>query len=196
LIPRPETELLVELCLGLLDDRPSRVLDLCCGSGAIALALASERDDLQIVATDKSIEAIALAKSNAARNGLQQRIEFLATDLFSGLCPSRPGFDVIVSNPPYVGDNEIHWLAPEVREHEPLLALRGGGPDGIGTLIRILDEFQGFLKPGGTLLLEIGHKQREALTEKARLLAGSPAFEFHKDYSELTRVLRVTTHNR
>lgn len=196
LIPRPETELLVELSLKLLPNRPSRVLDLCSGSGAIALALASERTDLHIVATDRSLEAIELARRNAARNGLKERVQFLVADLFEGLALARARFDVIVSNPPYVGDDELASLAPEVRDHEPMLALRGGGPDGTETLGRILDAFPAFLEPGGTLLLEIGPSQREAMEGRARLLAGSPTVEFHRDYADLTRVLHITTNNR
>jgi release factor glutamine methyltransferase len=196
LIPRPETELLVEICLTLLKKSPARVLDLCTGSGAIALALAREREDLRIVATDKSLEAVALARRNAARNGLRHRVDFVVTDLFSGLQSGADLFDAIVSNPPYIGDVEFPGLAPEVREHEPELALRGGGPEGIDVLARILDGFHRYLEPGGTLLLEIGHNQREALTERARHLTGAPTYTFHKDYSDFTRILHITTANR
>jgi len=196
LIPRPETELLVEICLKLLKKSPAHVLDLCTGSGAIALALAKERKDLRIVATDKSLEAVALARRNAARNGLEHRIDFVVTDLFSGLQSNAGRFDAILSNPPYVGDAEFPGLAPEVRDHEPELALRGGGPEGVDMLARILDEFDRYLEPGGALLLEIGHNQKEILTERARHLAGAPMFEFHKDYSDLTRILHITTANR
>ncbi len=196
LIPRPETELLVEHCLKLLPQRPSRVLDLCSGSGAIALALASERNDLQLVATERSFEAVQLARRNAARNGLEKRVHFLVADLFGGLASSRAQFDVIVSNPPYVSDEEIPTLAPEVRDHEPLLALRGGGPGGIGIISRILDEFQEYLVPGGALLLEIGAGQREALADKAQGLPGRPKFTFHRDYADLPRVLQLIKNSR
>jgi release factor glutamine methyltransferase len=196
LIPRPETELLVEICLKLLNKRSARVLDLCTGSGAVALALAKERGDLRIVATDRSFEAVALARRNAARNGLEYRVDFLVTDLFSGLQSGTARFDAILSNPPYIGDAEFPDLAPEVREHEPELALRGGGAEGIDLLTLILDEFDRYLEPGGALLLEIGHSQRDLLTEKACHLTGAPTFEFHKDYSDLTRILHITTGSR
>ncbi len=196
LIPRPETELLVELGLELLPKPGSKVLDLCTGSGAVAIALAKEREDLSIVATDRSVDAITLAKRNAARNGLEHRIEFVVMDLFSALRSSEACFDCIVSNPPYIGDEEIPALAPEVRDHEPMLALIGGGPAGIGVLSRILADFHPFLEPGGSLLLEIGATQKETLAEKAHALPGRPAVAFHKDYAGLTRILQITTGNR
>lgn len=196
LIPRPETELLVELAQNLLPPRPATVLDLCTGSGAIALALAKEREDLRIVATDRSVDAIAVARRNAARNGLGHRIEFLAMDLFSAFQPGKARFDCILSNPPYIGDTEFSTLAPEVRDYEPMLALRGGGPEGTTTLFRILDDFCPYLEPGGSLLLEIGAGQRKALADKAHALPGHPEVTFHKDYADLTRILQITTGKR
>lgn len=195
LIPRPETELLVEIGLKLLKKRPARVLDLCTGSGAIALALASEREDLQIVATDKSVEAILVAGRNAARTGLRHRIDLLVSDLFAALKPGSARFDLIVSNPPYIGDEELAGLAPEVRMYEPEMALRGGGAQGIDVTARILEELAAYLEPGGSMLLEIGHDQEEALAVKARSLACMRAFEFHKDYSNITRILQLTKIN-
>jgi release factor glutamine methyltransferase len=118
------------------------------------------------------------------------------TDLFSGLQSGTARFDAILSNPPYIGDAEFPDLAPEVREHEPELALRGGGPEGIDVPARILAEFDRYMKPGGALLMEIGHSQRDLLTGKARHLTGAPKFEFHKDYSDFTRILHITAGSR
>jgi release factor glutamine methyltransferase len=122
-VPRPETELLVERCLALLDGVPApRVVDVGTGTGAIALALKQERPDAEVVATDVSADALALAGENAAANGLD--VELHETSLLEGL--GGP-FDLVVSNPPYVAEAEIPGLEPEVRDWEPRLALVDAG---------------------------------------------------------------------
>ena len=196
LIPRPETELLVEKALELLPSSPSKVLDLCTGSGAIAVALASERSDLRIFATDRSPEALVVAKRNAVRHGVQDRIHFAAADLFNGLSPGQPPFDLIVSNPPYIGDVEMPGLAPEILQYEPQAALRGGGPLGLDIIGKILDAMPSYLRPGGTLLVEIGQGQAGPLRE---MLDGKPPLEvveFIKDYSGILRILYLRRTDR
>lgn len=189
LIPRPETEMLVEKALEIAGDKPSFVLDLGTGSGAIAVALAHERSGIKVIAADKSWPAIEVARKNALRNGVADRVCFMVMDLFEAM-EGRQSFDLIVSNPPYVSDAEILDLAPEIANYEPRSALRGGGKRGLALIRKILQEFGAHLKPGGSLLIEIGLGQAEILEEGiSRDLAGS--FEFIRDYSGVKRVLHV-----
>lgn len=193
LIPRPETELLVERALDLVQtDSTARILDLGTGSGAIAIALASERPSARILATDRSLPALEIARRNAARHAVADRILFVAMDLFSGFRSFSSGlFDLIITNPPYIGDTELPGLAPEVLENEPRSALRGGGPQGLDTIRRILDHAPFSMRPEAGLLMEIGAGQAEVLEEE---LADHPVFELHelvKDYSGIKRVLHL-----
>ncbi len=155
LIPRPETELLVEEGVRLLKEtsRP-RVLEIGVGSGAVALSLASEIPELTVVATDLSIDALLVARENRDKLGLADRVSLIACDLFSALAPDE-AFDLIVSNPPYVSDEEFRLTAREVREHEPAHALLGG-PDGLDVVRDIMIAAGGYLRSGACLLLEIG----------------------------------------
>ena len=173
-----------------------RVLDLATGSGAIAVSLANERPEAVIIATDKSCEALETAKRNAMRHNVQDRILFAAMDLFSGFSQARIFFDLILSNPPYIGEAELTTLAPEVVCHEPQAALRGGGPQGLDTIYRILDEAPLFMKPGGTLLMEIGHDQAELLEEELSGSSWIEEYEFIKDYSGFLRVLHLRKANQ
>ena len=189
LIPRPETEVLVERALEIAEHKPGLVLDLGTGSGAIAVALAHERSGLRIIAADKSWSAIQVARSNAVRNGVAERISFVVMDLFEAIA-ARPLFDLIVSNPPYVSDAELLDLAPEIANYEPDSALRGGGKVGLALIRKILEGFSACLKPQGSFLMEIGMGQAEILE------AGFPSelagkFEFIEDYSGIKRVLHV-----
>jgi release factor glutamine methyltransferase len=159
LVPRPETEVLVQACLERTD--AGRVLDLGTGSGCIAVALASERSELTLHATDISAPACAVARDNAARHGLEERIEIFAGDLFDAV-PEGARYAAIVSNPPYVADGELEALDPEVRS-EPRAAL-AGGPDGLDTIRRILAGAPDHLEPGGWLLVEIDPRQAETVT--------------------------------
>ena len=189
LIPRPETELLVERALELLPDAPARVLDLGTGSGAIAVVLARERPSFSVVATDRSPDALDVARRNALRHGVGDRISFLAMDLFSGFSLSRCSFDLIISNPPYIGEREFQCLPPEIAGHEPRSALRGGGAEGLDIIRRIVAEAPRCLNTGGSMLLEIGLGQAEPLQNE---LANNPHFEerrFFKDYSGIMRIL-------
>jgi release factor glutamine methyltransferase len=189
LIPRPETEVLVEKALELMGSSPSLVLDLGTGSGAIAVSLAHERPDVRVVAVDKSYSALSVAQRNAAANGVSERVFFVAMDLFGAL-EARCSFDLIVSNPPYISDEEFLDLAPEIANYEPHSALRGGGESGLGLIRKILEQFRAFLKPNGSLLVEIGLGQAQIL-EKDFPAPGVEKFEFIEDYSGIKRVLHV-----
>ena len=159
LIPRPETELLVEVALQyikrLRSGSPVKVLDLGTGSGAIAVCLAKDHDVAEIVAVDISPVALDLARFNAARHGVANRIRFLPGDLFAPVKASLDTFDLIVSNPPYIRTGELSLLAPEIREWEPTIALDGGA-DGTDTYRHIIGEGHRYLVPGGSIVLEIG----------------------------------------
>jgi release factor glutamine methyltransferase len=149
LIPRPETETVVERCLELLDGVTApAALDVGTGTGAIALAIADERPDAVVTATDVSEDALMLAVANAERTGLAERVQLLHADLEDGLPPGP--FDLVVSNPPYVEPEELGALEPEVREWEPRAALVGHG-----LTRRVAEEARGVLKPGGALVLEV-----------------------------------------
>ena len=162
LIPRPETEVLVERCLQLLADEASpRVLDIGVGSGAIALAIADEHSGASVVATDSSPDALALAAENRAAAGLDDRVELVEGELFAGLAGP---FDLVVSNPPYVEADEIELLEPEVRDHEPRAALVA-----TGVTERIAAEAPMVLRPGGALALETADGSAERV---ASLLEG------------------------
>ena len=157
LVPRPESELLVETALARLGDRTTRweLADVGTGSGCLAIALARELPRARVAATDVCPDALAVARRNAARHGAADRVTFHHTDLLDGL----PGpFDLIVSNPPYVPDGVIGTLAPEVRRHEPAAALRGG-PDGLDTVRRLVAAAADRLRPGGWLVMEVGARQ-------------------------------------
>jgi len=160
LIPRPETELLVELALERIPQgQPASLLDLGTGSGAIAVTLALERPEATVSALDSSPAALDIAKANAARLGAKN-IRFLLSDWFAAL-PSCESFDLIVSNPPYIAEDDPHLAQGDVR-FEPLSAL-ASGPDGLADIRRIILEAPGRLKPGGWLLLEHGYDQAEAV---------------------------------
>ena len=170
LIPRPETELLVEQGLSILSEKtfeqnPS-VLEIGTGSGAIAIALAKEMRQLFLVATDISRDALILAKVNAQAAGVQHQIGFVHGDLFGPLRPlreTRP-FDLILSNPPYIVRHKICTLAREVKDYEPTIALNGG-KDGLAFYRRIIPEASGYLRAGGWLLLEVALGQGSEVSD-------------------------------
>jgi release factor glutamine methyltransferase len=161
LVPRPETELLVEAVLHHLpSDQPSRALDVCTGSGCIAVSLAAERPLAQLWATDVSADACEVARLNAEKLGVAERCHILHGDLFAPLPPSEP-FDLVVSNPPYIAHDEIATLSAEVRR-EPAMALDGGA-DGLQLLARVIREAREWLRPGALLALEISETQGQAV---------------------------------
>ena len=166
LIPRPETETLVDVALEALAAAPAEhgeplALDVGTGSGCIALALAAEDPFVRVTAVDVSAAAVELARHNAARLGLGGRLRVLRSDLFAALPPGER-FDLIVSNPPYVPAAEYAQLEPNVRDYEPRLALHGGA-DGLDVYRRLAPEALGRLRAGGTLAVEVGAGQAAAV---------------------------------
>jgi release factor glutamine methyltransferase len=164
LIPRPETELLVETALEFLKETASPlVCDVGTGSGCVAVSILHARLDARAIALDISADALRVAGRNAARNGVGERLELLVSDCFDALRSdelSEIRFDLIASNPPYIAEEEIAGLQREVREHEPRAALTPGG-DGLSIVRRLIAEAPAFLKPRGHLLIEIGFDQHE-----------------------------------
>lgn len=193
LIPRPESELIVEELLTLLPvDAPAlprRVADIGTGSGCIAVTVAAERPNVHVVATDISRPALAVARKNAARAGVSPRIEFLECAYLSGTTGT---FDFILSNPPYVTEAEYEELQPEVREYEPDIALQAG-EDGLRDIRQIVDVAAERLKPGGTLFMEIGHQQAAAITG---LVTEFPSLTLARISNDLQRIPRVAVIER
>jgi release factor glutamine methyltransferase len=161
LIPRPETERLIELVTQQLAAPPQSILDLGTGSGAIALALARAYPEAAVTALDNSPEALALAGENATACGLGGRVKFLASDWFGAL-PAGASFQLIVANPPYLSDEEMQAAPPEVRDFEPSQAL-SAGRNGAAALELILRGAKAYLAPGGLLACETGIAQHQAL---------------------------------
>ncbi|MFT4112923.1 peptide chain release factor N(5)-glutamine methyltransferase [Silvibacterium sp.] len=188
LIPRPETEHLVEAALERIPQKqktareehesPARILDIGTGSGAIAVTLAHQLPQAEITAVDFSPAALEIAKENAARHGV--RIRFLESDLLAAVAGEH--FDMIVSNPPYVPSVDV--LEPQVRDYEPSSALYAG-VDGLDIYKRLIPQAHAALRRGGWLLMEIGHGQREALTA---LLSGWEDVSFLDDLQGIPRV--------
>ncbi|MGI8978823.1 MAG: peptide chain release factor N(5)-glutamine methyltransferase [Pirellulaceae bacterium] len=193
LIPRPETEHLVVAAVDLLAVLPSEahplVADVGTGSGAIAVALARHAASAKITATDISPAALDVARRNAADHGVSERIEFLETDLLEKV-PAKRQLDLVVSNPPYIGLQEEATLAPQVRDHEPRLALFAG-PNGTEIIARLIPQAAERLKCGGYLLMEVSPLIAAAVVD----LAGqSQSFEpavILKDLAGLARVVQA-----
>jgi release factor glutamine methyltransferase len=182
LIPRPETEHLVEALLQRVPlNTPIRVADVGTGSGAIAIALAHKLPNAIISALDNSASALAVAQQNAESHNLTARIRFLESDLLNAVADEK--FDAIVSNPPYVPEAEI--LEEQVRKFEPHTALYAG-PAGLDIYKRLIPEARQLLKPQGWLMMEIGHNQQTALTN---LLTEWKEVEFTRDLQRIARVV-------
>ena len=188
LIPRPESELIVEELMTMLPvDAPAlprRVADIGTGSGCIAISVAAERPLVRVVATDISKAALDVARKNAELAGVASQIEFVECAYLSG---TTGAFDFILSNPPYVTEGEYEQLAPEVREYEPASALVAG-EDGLRDIRQILDVAQSRLKPGGTLFMEIGHRHAGAMDE---LMQRFPSLTLKSISNDLQRIPRV-----
>ena len=191
LIPRPETELLVERAIEFLRTRNSEqfICDLCTGSGCIAVAIARNFANCRIIATDISDAALAVAEKNIAKHGLMNRIKLLQGDLFepviAGLGPAK--FDLIVSNPPYVSEPEYEKLAPNVKDFEPKSALTAGN-DGLDIIKRIIADAGQHLKPTGTIMLEIGNEQGNAVRNLLETAGYFGDVKIEEDYSNLDRL--------
>ena len=187
LIPRPETETLVEAALKFLATRPHpRILDIGTGSGAIAIVLATNSADARIIATDISKEALEVAHRNANRHRCEDRIDFVAADLFP---EADTRFDLIVSNPPYVAEADLDALQPEIRLHEPRVALVCG-KDGLDMFRRIAAGCRSRLNPDGAVMVEIGAGQAfsvEALFRRA----GFSNIDAVRDLAGIERVVRA-----
>lgn len=182
LIPRPDTECLVEQALARLPTSACRIVDLGTGTGAIALALASERPDCEVTAVDRMPDAVALATRNAQHLGIRN-VRVLQSDWFCALQGQR--FDMIVSNPPYIDEQDPHLAQGDVR-FEPLTALVAGA-NGLADIVHIIDQSQYVLTPGGYLLLEHGWQQGEAVRD-AFMRAGYLAVETCRDYGGNERI--------
>ncbi|HEY1490676.1 MAG TPA: peptide chain release factor N(5)-glutamine methyltransferase [Verrucomicrobiae bacterium] len=187
LVPRPETELLAEAgwsFLSTFNSQPSTALDFGTGSGCIAVALAAKAPAAKITALDISTEALDLAQQNAAKNNVADRIKFVQADGFQALAG---GFDLIISNPPYIPTAEIAALDPEVRDYDPRGAL-DGGPDGLDFYRRFATEARPFLKPGGKIMLEFGDGQGGAIRkifEEQKWIVEA----IREDYTQRQRIL-------
>jgi release factor glutamine methyltransferase len=185
LIPRPETELLVEKTVELAPVvRRPRLLDVGTGSGAIAIALAHEWPDAVVTAVDISAAALEVARRNAMRTGFADRIRFLQGDLLEPVAGER--FDIVVSNPPYVPEKDRESLTVEVREYEPAQALFAGA-DGLDVLRRLIPAAFAVLAPGGIIAIEVGYGQK-ADVEKLLASTGFTEIEFTKDLQGIPRV--------
>ncbi|WP_319408655.1 peptide chain release factor N(5)-glutamine methyltransferase [uncultured Desulfosarcina sp.] len=190
LIPRPETECLVEAVLPFLDNPPGltkRVLEMGAGSGAIVIALAREHPESHFVAMDRSLAALQTARQNARTHKLDHRIDWFCGSWESALVPDRETFDLIVSNPPYIRSGDISILQPEIRNYEPRIALDGRG-DGLGCLRPIIQSAHRFLRPGGLIALEMGCDQAADVRSLSEATGAYEGFRVVKDYSGLDRV--------
>ncbi len=192
LIPRPETELIVESALRSVKDRNKllRIIDLCTGSGCIAVSLAKEVPQARIMATDTSSQAIAVARGNARRQGVADRIRFFEGDLFGPLeeLDINGQVDIIVTNPPYVSSGDFSTLQPEVRDYEPKTALLAG-PDGIQVQRRIITEAFRFLIKHGLLIMEMGIGQADPVAHLIRQCKDYGSPEILKDLAGIDRVI-------
>ncbi len=192
LIPRQDTELLVETVL----DHCSRsgrilnILDLCTGSGCIAVSLAHHCSNSRLTATDIMPDALSVASGNAEKNGVADCISFIESDLFMSIPVTE--FDVIVSNPPYIRTGDIPGLQKEVRDHEPAAALDGGA-DGLSFYRSIIDASPMYLKSGGLLALETGYGQA---SEVAGMMSRSGKFDDVRIYKDLAGIDRVVAGSR
>lgn len=194
LIPRPETELLVEQAIALFkiaseqDKHPIKILDMGTGSGALAVTLAKEIKNARIWASDISPEAIEVARLNAEKHDVLDQIEFREGDLWQPLKEQELTFEIVVSNPPYVSVEEYNGLPPEVRDYEPRLAL-DGREGGMYYIRKVIEGCQIFLNPGGWMLLEMAPIQTEEAIKRIRTLDTFHEITRIKDYSHQYRIV-------
>lgn len=185
LIPRPETELLVEAALELMSE-PAVFCDVGTGSGCIGVTLLCERPETRGVAVDVSDAALEIAKQNAVEQGVAERLSFVVSNCFDSLPEDIAPFDLIVSNPPYVAEGVVAGLQREVKNHEPMVALTPG-PDGLKIIRRLIEETPQFLRKDGHLLLEIGFDQGEAV----RALAATSSLQLVEIRDDLQGIPRI-----
>lgn len=190
LIPRPETEQLVQRAIEFLRKREGEqlVCDLCTGCGIIAVAIAKNVPGAKVIATDISAPALAQATKNVEKHGLQERIALRLGDLFEPLVPSLDQFDLIASNPPYVSSAEYEKLDKNVKDYEPRIALHAG-EGGLDVYRRIAEKVGPFLKPGGILLMEIGYAQGPTVRDLLEQTGVFASIEVEKDFQKHDRVV-------
>jgi len=189
LIPRPETEHLVERALAAAGDLPApRILDLCTGSGCVALALAHRLPDAQVAATDISRAALEVARANAEALGLAERVSFTQGSLWEAVAADGGFFDLVTANPPYVSQDQWESLERQVRDYEPRQALVAG-PGGLELIEPIIAGAPAHLRPLGWLMLELGAGQGPAAVELARRTGAYQAIDTAADLSGIQRVL-------
>ncbi len=190
LIPRPDTETLVmEILDGVNGILSPRILDLCTGSGCVAVAVAKNCKSAHITATDISLSAIAIARENGDKHQVSDRVELIESDLFAAI-PTGTKFDLIAGNPPYIPSAEIDQLDPEVAKHEPRLALDGGS-DGLSVLRRIISDAPRFAAPNALLLLEFTPEQASSITQIVEAQGDYERIEIRKDLGHRPRVLKA-----
>ena len=192
LIPRPESELLVELALEYVGNRglgPCTIADIGTGSGALAIALAVNLPQTRVYATDISTDALEVASTNCRRHGVEDRVTLIWGDLLE---PLPCVVDVLVSNPPYVKASDWQALPPQIRDYEPAAALYCG-PDGLAVIRRLLPQAKGVLRPGGALFMEIGYDQGPQVMHLARALFPDAEVGLMPDLAGIDRVLTIHT---
>lgn len=192
LVPRPETETVVEAALAAAEARtatgPLRIADLGTGSGALLIALLYELPNATGVGTDLSRAALAVARNNAERHGLTPRARFIVSDYGAAL---TGGFDLVVSNPPYIARSDIAGLARDVRDHDPHLALDGGA-DGLDAYRALAADARRLLRPGGTMISELGQGQADAVAHIMRAQGLTVALPIRPDLAGIPRAIAVT----
>jgi release factor glutamine methyltransferase len=190
LIPRPDTEtLVIEVLDGVKGLPAPKVLDLCTGSGCVAIAVAKNAKTAHVTATDISTAALEIARENVTRHQVASQVDLIESDLFKGI-PTGSKYDVIASNPPYIPSDEIDQLDVEVSRHEPRLALDGGA-DGLTVLKQIIDQAPEFAAPHGLLLLEFTPEQAESLRAVVSDHGGYDEIVIRKDLAHRPRVLKA-----
>jgi len=191
LIPRPETELIVESALERFPDLAASLLiaDVGTGSGCLAVVLTRERPHARVVATDVSADALGVARRNAARHAVADRIQFIQTDLLNR---NQNSFDLIVSNPPYVPERDLATLPPEVRDYEPAVALFAKD-DGLAVIRRVVEQSVARLRPGAVLVFEFGFGQADAVSE---LISATPGLTMVDVRSDLQGIPRTAIARR
>lgn len=192
LVPRPETEFLLDRVLAVLAGSElgkGPLLDMCTGSGVIAVVLALELKAPSVIAVDSSPEALEVAARNVEKHGCAQTVQLLCSDLFGAIRPDA-GFSCIVANPPYIAEAELASLQPEVRDWEPVSALLAG-KEGLDIIERLSGQGQAYLMSGGWLFLEIGAEQENAVLDLFGSLHAYEEVVVHKDWSGRPRVLQA-----
>ncbi|MEM7033385.1 MAG: peptide chain release factor N(5)-glutamine methyltransferase [Chloroflexota bacterium] len=185
LIPRPETELLIEFVLEHSSCQHPQIVDVGTGSGCIAISLATQMPTARIVALDISFEALVIAKQNVHKHAVSSQVQLVQANLTDSLCPA---VDILISNPPYISSSEMDAVSPDIYQHEPHLALTDDD-DGLRLIHKLLSDASRVILPKGLLLMEIGSRQGQAVLDLAHRLCPTAKFEIKADLSGRDRVL-------